>query len=313
MLTKILMGAQYELPLSENPFVELAEKIKVDKNYLLRELKAKKIIKRIGVDVNYRALRNSCGALVGIMVPFGKIKLAAEVINKFNPKHNFWRDHWKYNVWFTVKARNKNELEKIVRKISEKLQCKDYVFLPTKRIYRMSVKYDLVGGISLSSGRIEPDDVTKIEEIGVNESLLKSLSDIPISERPFSKFEKYGYSESEIVDLIAELMSKGIVRDFFATLNEKKVGFKVNCMFAAKLNSSEDSFLIKIVRKHREITHMIKREVDKNWNYELYFMLHAKEKKILEEKGNEILRDLGAERFVKLYSIADLRNFDFKF
>jgi len=310
MLTKILMGIQFDLPISEQPFSELAEKIKVDEDYLLRkvnELKTKGVIKRVGIDLNYKALKESYGALIGLCAPFGKISNAAKCVNAFKPKHNFWRDHWKYNLWFTLKAENKSKLREKVLEIIKKTGCTDYVFLPTIRIYRMNVKYDLINGISLSSGRIEPEKVEKLEELGINEDFVKKLVNLKISKRPFLEFKKEGYCETEVVDLIVELMSKGIIRDFFGTLNERKIGFNVNCMFALKVEENDDKVSLEIARKYPQITHLIRREADENWPYTIYFMLHAKERDQVENIGNKIIKEYKIKEFEKLYSLMDLK------
>jgi len=304
------MNIQFELPISEKPFVELADRMKIDHNYLIRkikELKVNGVIKRIGIDLNYKALKDSFGALVGLYVPFGRIFLTAKEINKLNPKHNFWRDHWKYNIWFTVKAENAETLKEKVKTIIDRIQCENHVFLPTERIYRMSVKFDLINGISMSSGRIEPKKVRKLKELGISEDLVRKLVDIDVSERPFYKFKENGYTESEIVDLIVELMKEGIVRDFFATLNERKIGFNVNCMFSAEVKSESDEFIVKVTRKYSQITHMIKRKPSEDWPYNIYFMLHARTKETIEHLGMKIIKDLNAERYEKLYSVMDLK------
>ncbi len=53
-------------------------------------------------------------------------------------------------MWFTVKAKSVEEIEAIVESIAEQCGVDDYVILPTKRVYKMDVKYDLYRGVSWS-------------------------------------------------------------------------------------------------------------------------------------------------------------------
>ena len=70
--SELLMEAQYNLPLTETPFVDLAENLGRDYREVERELRSyieKGIIKRVGPQLNYKAFREiGFAALVGAKI-----------------------------------------------------------------------------------------------------------------------------------------------------------------------------------------------------------------------------------------------------
>ena len=314
---RILMEIQYNLPLTEHPFIDLAENLGLKANELiekLKEFKRRGIIKRIGTNLNYKAFKKIGKAvLVAFACDENDVLRIARMINEsiddVSLKHNFLRNHETYRIWFTFKGENKEELLRKVEELAKKCGVKDYLFLPSKRIYKMDVKYDLFKGISWSEKGLEKDDVPKVDELGVDANMLFELErKLPISERPFKDFaSKYGYEESELVDLIAELIDKGVIRDFSGVLRESKIGFKENGMNMVKVDPDEaESLALKLVKDFPQITHLVEREVPKRWCYPIYFMVHADSRDKIENVRKEVEDRYGVE-ILTLYSRMNLK------
>ncbi|WP_243665933.1 hypothetical protein [Vulcanisaeta sp. JCM 16159] len=104
-------------------------------------------------------------------------------------------------------------------------------------------------------------------------------------------------------DLISNLMKVGIIRDFYATLDSDKVGFRENAMvvFKAIPEICERTALIE------EATHVVLREVTLgSWPYNCYFMIHGVSRDVLENAIGNIMRRLGINEYEVLYSIRNL-------
>ncbi len=312
----ILMSVQYELPLTERPFVDLAENIGLnakDVMVKLREFKQKGVIKRIGANLNYKAFsRIGKAALVAFACKDGDIPRIAKIINEsidsISLKHNFLRDHPRYKIWFTFKGKDKEELLRKVEELAKKCGVKDYLFLPSKRVYKMDVKYDLFKGISWSEKGLEKDDVPKVEDLGIPAKMLFELEKkLPIEDRPFKEIaERYGYKESELVDLIAELIKKGVVRDFSGVLRESKIGFGENGMNIIQIEPEEaEKLALKLVNEFPQITHLVEREVPERWRFPIYFMVHADSRDKIEAVRKEVEQRYGV-KILTLYSLKNL-------
>lgn len=302
---KILMEIQYNFPITETPFIDLAQNLDLDPSFVierLREFKKIGILKRVGANLNYKAIgfiKKAC--LIAFSCRDDEVEKVANAINEkfpdINLKHNFLRDHEKYKIWFTLKDESIEKIREKVVELAEKLRIRDYLILPSKRVYKMSVKYDLYRGISWSYGvEREPEEVEK----DLVDVVLR-LQNIPIEERPF-KFE--GYSESEIVDIIKEMIEKGVFRDFYGILRERAIGFKENGMNLVKTDEPEK--VAKRLLRYPQITHLVERDVPENWNYPIYFMVHANSREKIEGFKREVCDDLGIE-ILTLYSLANLK------
>lgn len=309
----LLMAAQYNMPLTEEPFVALSEKLGVSFDYVKNELERylkRGLIIRIGPQLNYKAFRGeSVAALVGARVEESRIFEVARMINKEKGvKHNFLREDENYNVWYTIKARDREVLFEKIKALMEKCRVEDYVVLPSKRVYKMDVKYDLYKGVSWSY-RVEKNErVPLVEELGISPELLKDMEkNFSVEEKPFRKFaEKYGMKAGEIVDLLKELIEKRVVRDFYAVLNGERAGFKENGMNLIRTENPERIAGI-LLEKFPQITHLVERECPENWNYPLYFMVHAFERETIEKIAEEVREIEGVEEVKVLYSKMNLR------
>ncbi len=303
---ELLMALQYSLPLTTTPLEDLAESLGRRYEDVEREVRKyveQGVVKRYGLNLNYRAFSGvRRAALVGFKTE--NIEKVARAVNEFDEvtvKHNFLRDA-EYKVWFTIKGKDVDEIKEKVAEIAAKVGVKDYVVLPTKRVYKMDVKYDLYKGVSWSNRGLEPEEVPLVRDLGLSEEFVRSLESLEVCRRPFSKLG----DEEEVVSIVEELIKKGVGRDFSGVLRESKIGFKENGMVVLKTNTPE-SVAMYLLDKYPQITHLIERIPDKNWNYPVYFMVHAVKKDPIEAIRDEVseLDDVVEARIV--YSRKNLR------
>ncbi|AIY90300.1 Lrp/AsnC family transcriptional regulator [Geoglobus acetivorans] len=309
---ELLMKAQYEMPVSETPFADMADSLGKPADYVVETLKEylkNGIVKKIGPQLNYKAFRGiSHAALVGAEVK--DVEKAVRIINaEKKVKHNFLREHETYNIWFTIKAPTKEELFEKARELMERCGVENYVVLPSVRVYKMDVKYDLFRGVSFSTRVEERADVPGVEELGIDGEMLRDMErNFSVEERPFRKFaERYGYSEAELADLISELIEKRVVRDFYAVLNGYNAGFRENGMNLIKTGEPE-KVAKKLLKDIPEITHLVQREVPEKWNYPVYFMIHAVNREIIEQIADRARRVEGVEKLEILYSLKSFKD-----
>lgn len=308
---QLVMELEYHFPYSETPFSEIASRLGIAEDDVIsrtKQLIGNEIVKRVGMYVNFRA-KGMEGALIAAQIPVENLEKYRKITLPIKElTHNYIRNHPKYNVWFVLKAENKDKLKESVDKIVNESGGKDYVILFSKKTLKLSVKYDIIRGVSYSEPEEIHEKIPTAEELGIQRELLKDLSmPLQITQRPFKQIaEKYNMRESELVELIKELREKGVIKDYGATINGDKIGIKENAMML--LNSDDiESSCYNLAKYLKEATHVVLRESDKKWDYLCYAMLHARDKKIIfdiAKKGIEITR---AKSYMLLFSLDNLK------
>jgi DNA-binding Lrp family transcriptional regulator len=312
--TELLMKLQYEFPLSPTPFRELGKAAGLSEDETIRRVRGyleEGIVIRMGLQVNYRSLDESVAALVALKVRKDAISEAAKTINSTRGvRHNYLRDCEKFNVWFTIKAESLEELDKRVIPIIRSSYVEDWVVLPTKRVYKLNVRYDLHRGISWSQPTPWPEHAPSIEELGLDMRLLTDLEgEFKPRQKPFKPIaDKYGLSEEDLISLINKLMKLGVVESFRAILSPEMVGFVENAMVVLKIASDEvDAICSRLVKGFPQITHCIERGVSSKWDYPAYVMLHARERAKILEVVDAIRGVPGVSEARPIFSLANLR------
>ncbi|ALU12827.1 hypothetical protein EYM_07875 [Ignicoccus islandicus DSM 13165] len=309
---KILNELQYNFPLTPTPFRDIAYNLGISEDYVLkivRNLMEHKIIKRIGFTVNYKS-QGKVAALVGVKVSSREDieRLRMELLNNQEVTHNYLRDDPDFQVWFTIKAPSFEILKNDVAELLEnKLKLSDYVILPSKRVCKVSVRYDLIKGIGWSKPTEQPNDVPKPEEIGIPPTLPREVSRLKPVSRPYLEIaKKYGLSEEELLNIVRLMLEKGILRNPGASVDGDKIGFKYNVMTV--LNVDDTEYACKFLKDEVwEASHIVERIVPERWPYPVYFVLHAMKKDVVEEVINNVIRHLKPISYRKLYSIENLK------
>ena len=303
---QILMALEYEFPLDKEPFKVIAQRFGLTEAELLEKVKNyvhEGVVKRIGMYVSFRA-KGMDGALVAAQIPENKIEIfRKKALGIKEITHNYIRIHPKYNVWYVIKAENRKLLTDNIRSLMEEVGAEDYVILFSERTIKLSVKYDVIRGISYSEPLVPRDE----GRVDVDPQVLKVLSyPLPLVPRPFKEIsQKLGMSEDDVLDIIRKLKERGAIRDYGATLNGEKVGITENGMLMVSSNNLEET--CESLASVRETTHVVLRSSDKPWDFLCYAMLHAKSKKLILDTARKIVDQLDVKNYMILFSTENLK------
>ncbi|WP_309493120.1 AsnC family transcriptional regulator [Candidatus Hecatella orcuttiae] len=144
---KLLQLVQDDFPLVEKPWAEVAAKLGVGEEEAIRRVKRllrEGVISRIGPIIDARKVGLKASTLVAVKVAEGEVERVARIINGFKEvSHNYERDN-AYNLWFTVTARDEEELEKVLKKIKRKTGIRedDFLELRSQRVFKIGLKFN---------------------------------------------------------------------------------------------------------------------------------------------------------------------------
>lgn len=143
---ELLKVVQDSFPLSLDPWAEIGKMVGVSGEEALarvRLLQQQKIIRRIGPIVESRRLGQEASTLILLRVPSDRIDDVARVVNEHEcVTHNYERD-CEYNVWFTLRAKDKNELDIMTNEIMSRTRMErtDILDLPTIKRFKIKVRF----------------------------------------------------------------------------------------------------------------------------------------------------------------------------
>lgn len=308
---RLIMELEYNFPFDERPFKVIGDRLGIseaDAVKITKELVDKEVIKRVGMYVSFRAKGMESALIAANIAPENLEKFRKLALNIKELTHNYVRNHPRYNVWYVLKAENREMLDKKIEELMNEVNCKDYVILYSKKSLKLSVKYDVIRGVSYAENQPIHEKIPTAEELGIQKELLKELSyPLPITERPFQKIaEKFNLKESELIELIKELYDKGVIKDYGATINGEKVGITENAMMLINSDDIESS-CYNIATKLSEATHVVLRESNTKWDYLCYAMIHAKSKKIIYDVARKALTLSNAKSYMLLFSLENLK------
>jgi len=153
MLTKIekkvIAAFQGDIPISERPYLEIAEKIGISEDLLLetlQDLNDRGVMRRFGATLRHQKSGYKANAMVAWQVEENRIEEVGEIMASFRQVSHCYRRNpngdWPYNLYTMVHAMEESMCHEIARKMSEKAGVESYTLLFSRReLKKTSMKY----------------------------------------------------------------------------------------------------------------------------------------------------------------------------
>lgn len=145
----------------------------------------------------------------------------------------------------------------------------------------------------------------------IDELLLLELNQgISLTAQPFSSIAtKLGVSTEEVLIRLEKLKQTGVVRRFGATIKPNNIGFTANAVIVWCVPNERVKEIGAYFSSFAEITHCYERNsVQGRWEYNLYTVMHAQERQIIEQTIDRLAKTIGISDYVILYSKRDLKH-----
>lgn len=300
----LLDEAQRRFPLCERPFAKIGERLDLSEAEVARRLrkhKASGLIRRIGPVLDARK-SGLTGVLVAMAVPSSRIRRAAERINSFEGvTHNYLRHH-PLNVWFTLACRGRAAQKAILGDIKRTVSPLRYLELPAKRIFKLGVIFDLGVPAKREGCAGRRGDMRKADgrRIGAAaRSLTGKLSaDLPIVSRPFPR---------GVLRSIRLLAAAGRIRRFGAILDGRRLGLRFNALVAWRAGQGRTVSAGRRLASFPQVSHCYARAGSRSWPYDLYTMIHVRDRKCGIRLVAEMARAAGIADYAVLETARELK------
>lgn len=124
----------------------------------------------------------------------------------------------------------------------------------------------------------------------LNQQLLAQLSDgLPICARPYEEIgTRLNLSESEVIDRITTLQQSGIIKRFGVVVKHAALGYRANAMCVWQIPENQIDDIAKYLLTFSFVTLCYQRPMQPQWRYNLYCMIHGKDKKTVTAQIEQI-------------------------
>lgn len=132
--------------------------------------------------------------------------------------------------------------------------------------------------------------------------------DIPIVEHPYRQIAlQLGVDEQRLLDILNDLVRRGIIRRFGATLRHQKSGYQANAMVAWHVAEDRIEAVGKTMASFRAVSHCYRRDPTPQWRYNLYTMVHGKDEAHCRRTAEKMAQKAGVEEYAMLFSRRELK------
>jgi DNA-binding Lrp family transcriptional regulator len=309
MEKELLDLIQKDFPISKRPFLELAKKLNSTEDEVLQKYNELKgdIIRQTSAIFDTKSLGYE-SSLVAFKVD--DIEKAAKIVNSHpGVSHNYERDN-EYNLWFTIATPpdSKLGLKKSVEILAKRSGAKEYIILPTKKMFKIKVHLDVKGD------RAKKEKVEKRKKIDLELNpfyieLVKYLQeDIEPVLEPFKRVvDSLNISYEKLKEESQKLKDAGVMRRFASILYHRKAGFKANAMVVWNVDEENAYDIGQKVAEFSAVSHCYLRPTYPNWPYPLFSMIHGKSKDEVQSVVEEIEKEIKPKDYKYLYSTREFK------
>lgn len=155
-----------------------------------------------------------------------------------------------------------------------------------------------------------PKPLTNIEK----QVIASIQGDIPIVEQPYLQIaDRLGLKEAELLNILQDLVHRGIIRRFGATLRHQKSGYQANVMVAWQVDEVRIDQVGQTMASFREVSHCYRRDPTDQWPYNLYTMVHGKDEAGCRRTTDKMAEKAGVQTYSMLFSRRELKKTSMKY
>lgn len=299
---RLLNDYQQSFPLTPAPFASIAAHLGTDSHTILStlgRLYQRGIVSRIGPVFRPNVIGAS--TLATMTVPPAELEAVAAVVNRYpEVNHNYEREH-RYNLWFVVIAASPGKLQQTLADISHKTGYQ-VLSLPLIKDYHIDLGFPLELNqeiVSLNNNRLEDKQASADVCFDSRESFVEQLIaaiqlGLPLVDEPYAAIaRRIGVYESVVIDAIRNMQTQGTIKRFGVVVRHRELGYRDNAMLVWDVADAVTDELGKKLGEFDCVTLCYQRPRRlPHWRYNLYCMIHGKDRDQVLSCINEIVEEL---------------------
>jgi DNA-binding Lrp family transcriptional regulator len=278
---------QGSFPLDTRPYARVAEQAGVPEEQVLadvRRLLADRIIRQVTPIFDTRALGYG-SMLVAAKVDAEHPWRAARIVNSHpGVSHNYLRNH-DFNMWFTIAVEEESRLglQGTLDVLQELTGAESIRQLPTLKLFKIRMDLDLQGDTSALAAAGVAEDPVELDKQPYDELdkavIRATQGDLPVEPEPYARAAaELGMSQAALVDHLAGMRERGLLRRVAAILFHRRAGFSANGMGVWQVPEDRILEVGPRMAAFRGISHCYQRPTYADWPYSIFTMAHGRSK-----------------------------------
>jgi DNA-binding Lrp family transcriptional regulator len=313
---KLLNVMQGSFPIAPRPYAHVAGLAGVSEQEAMsrvQHLLDKRIIRQVTPIFDTRALGYS-SMLVAAKVDPEHPHRAAQVINAHpGVSHNYLRNH-DFNLWFTIATEPDSELglEGTLEVLAREAGAESVRQLPTLKLFKIRMDLEMEGDTQALSAAAEATPPVELERQPYDErdiAVIRALQgDMPVIGEPYGPAAaELGCSQEELLDRLAGMQERGLLRRVAAILYHRRAGFSANGMGVWKVPEEQIFDIGCRMAAFRGISHCYQRPTYPDWPYSVFTMAHGRSKEECDAILDAIAEQTGIDGRATLYSSTEFK------
>lgn len=273
---------QRNFPLVREPFAHIAATLGLTTDEVLAgyaQLQQEGALSRIGGVFAGNA--GGAALLAAMAVPPERLDAAAAVVSSHpGVNHNYQREHHN-NLWFVMTGQDDAAVRAAMRSLEEATGL-PALQLRMQRAYRIDLGFDL-------RERTAPAPMAAAREatpvLDADRPLAALLEDgLPLLPRPYDAWaQTLGRTTESVQETLQQWLDQGTVRRIGTIVRHHELGFDANAMTVFNVPDAQVDACGEALARERGVTLAYRRERAEGWPYNLYCMVHGRDREAVRE------------------------------
>lgn len=296
---QLLNDFQRDFPLTVRPFRRIAQVLGRDERSVLERLERLRVagvVSRVGPVFSPR--RIGASTLAAMRVPVDRLDETAAVVSAFaGVNHNYAREH-DWNLWFVVTAPDPVALGRTLRDMGRVTRCPPMA-LPLETEFHIDLGFDLADGTRRAASGMRP--VPPFRPRAADELALMAAIQhgLPLCPRPFEPVaRRAGVREAHVLAQLRRWLADGTLKRFGIVVRHHELGWRANAMCVWDVPDDRvDTYGATLAGCDGVTLCYRRRRVAGRWPYNLYGMIHGRDRDQVRRRLAAIADECGLAAF----------------
>ena len=313
---RLLNLMQSRFPLEPRPYAAVAREAGLTEEETLRRVQRlldERIIRQVTPIFDTRALGYG-SMLVAAKVDPQHPWRAAKVVNAHpGVSHNYLRTH-EFNMWFTLAVEPDSALglQGTLDVLQELTGAESIRQLPTLKLFKIRMDLEMEGDTESLAAEGVAQDPVELEQVAYDERdvavIRATQGDLPVVAEPYAPAAaELGMTVEALLDHLAAMHERGILRRVAAILFHRRAGFSANGMGVWKVPDERIMEIGPRMAAFRGISHCYQRPTYADWPYSIFTMAHGRSKEECDAILDTIAAQFGIDERATLYSSTEFK------